>query len=107
MSTDLIPFVEPPDEPSRQVARKARRAKERTDLEVYRYGLGAGARSQMDQSDTWSAHDAAETAMEAELDLLNRGLAKAQSPAGAEIVGRWVNRLSNSDARRFARRFGG
>jgi hypothetical protein len=108
MSSELIPFDGPSAGPSRQVARKAKQAKESSDLEVYRYSLGAAARSVMDQADSWAAHDAAQVGLESELSLLHDGLGKAGgTAAGAELVARWVNQLSNSNHRRFGRRFGG
>lgn len=108
MSPELISFGDLSEQPSRQIARAARRAKESNGLEVYRYGLGAAARSLMDQCDTQAAHDAAETAMKAELGLLRTGVAEAAgSTAGAEIVGGWVEHLSRSNHQRFNRRFGG
>jgi hypothetical protein len=108
MSSDLIPFNDPPEGPSRQVARKAKQVKESNDLEIYRYSLGAAARSLMDQADSWAVHDAAQAGLESELSLLHNGLAKARgTAAGAELVARWVNQVANSNHRRFGRRFGG
>jgi hypothetical protein len=106
--SELISYGDLSDQPSSQTLQAALHAKESNALEVYRYGVGAAARSQMDQSDTEAGHDAADTAMNAELDLLSIGLAKAAgSAAGVEIVAGWVGHLSRSNHQRFSRRFGG
>jgi hypothetical protein len=107
MSLHPVPFDEPGGSSPRQIT-KAKRAKESNDLEVYRYDLGAAARTLMDQADSWAAHDANRTALECELDLLDYGLARTGgSAAKAELVARSVNRLSNINDRRVTRRFGG
>jgi hypothetical protein len=95
-------------EPSRRHLAKARNAKERNKLEVYRYGLGASARAQIDQYDSWAAHDVNRTALGSEIDLLDYGLGRTGgSAAKAELVAHAVNRLSRSNDRRITRRFGG
>jgi hypothetical protein len=102
-----VPFDDLPNLPSQPVSKTARKAKESNELEVYRYGLGAGARAQMDQYDSEAAHDAADTAMKASLRLLRNGLREAGgSPTGAEIVGQWVAELQGANQKRFRRRFG-
>lgn len=107
MPSDLILSDDLSDPPSRRVAKAARIAREKNLLETYRYGLGAGARSTMDQYDTEAGHDAADTAMQAELRLLADGLSEAGgSAAGGQIVARWIGHFSNSNHRRYSRRFG-
>ena len=107
MSRFPVPFDDLPNLPSQPVSKAARKVKEINEREVYRYGLGAGARAQMDQYDSESAHDAADTAMKASLRLLRNGLRDAgSSPTGAEIVGQWVAELQGANQKRFRRRFG-
>jgi hypothetical protein len=107
MSRFPVPFDDLPNLPSQPVSKADRKIKKVNEKEVYRYGLGAGARSQMDQFDSESAHDAADTAMKASLRLLRNGLREAGgSPTGAEIVGQWVAELQGANQKRFRRRFG-
>lgn len=99
------------DEPGglspRQLTR-ARRAQASSELEVFRYGLGVRARSQIDQLDSEAVADASRTAFEEECDLLDYGLARAgQSAAKVELVARHVQRLATINDRRITRRFGG
>ncbi len=108
MTRTALALFDDDDDPSTQLARKAKRARENNHLAVYRYGLGAAARAQMDQADSWAAHDANETALSGELDLLDYGLARTGgSAAKAELVARAVHRLSTTNDRRITRRFGG
>jgi hypothetical protein len=105
----LLPAAldDPTGPPPRQAA-KARRAKDANELEVYRYGLGASGRAQIDQYDSQAAGDASRTALEIETDLLDYGLSRVGgSAAKAELVARHVNRLSTINDRRITRRFGG
>jgi hypothetical protein len=101
------PFDDLPALPSQPVAKAAQKARQRNQLEVYRYGLGAAARAQMDQYDTEAAHDAADAAMKASLRILKNGLREAGgSPTAAEIVGQWVAELQSANQKRYRRRFG-
>lgn len=85
----------------------ASRAQAKAELEVFRYGLGAHARAQIDQIDSEALDDAARVAMECELGLLDDGLSKAgTSPAKAAIVARHVERNATINDRRISRRFG-
>lgn len=96
-----------PDLTRRQIA-QARRAEASATLEVFRYSLGARARSQMDQCDSQAAGDASQTALESELDLLDYGLARAgTSAAKIELCARHVERLATINDRRITRRFSG
>lgn len=107
MSRYPVPFDDLPDLPSQPISKAARKSKESNEQEVYRYGLGAAARSQMDQFDSEAAHDAADTAMKASLRLLRNGLREAGgSPAAAAIVGEWVAETQNANQKRYRRRFG-
>ncbi len=107
MSRYPVPFDDLPDLPSQPISKAARKAKESNELEVYRYGLGAGARAQMDQFDSEAAHDAADAAMKAGLRLLKNGLREAGgSPTAAVIVGEWTADLQNANQKRYRRRFG-
>ncbi len=108
MSRYPVPFDDLPDLPSQPLTKAARKAKESNELEVYRYGRGAWARSQMDQYDTEATHDAGDAAMKAGLRLLKNGLSEASgSPTGAEVVGGWLAAVNNANHKRFRQRFGG
>jgi hypothetical protein len=107
MSRYPVPFDDLPNLPSQPISKAARKSKESNELEVYRYGLGAAARSQMFQYDTEAAHDAADTAAKASLRLLKNGLREAGgSPTGAAIVGDWTAELQGANLKRFRRQFG-
>jgi hypothetical protein len=93
---------------SRRQAEKARRAQADQELEVFRYGLGAHARAQIDQHDSQAIGDASQAALDAEMNLLDYGLARAGiSAAKVELVGRHVQRMATINDRRLTRRFGG
>jgi hypothetical protein len=92
---------------SRQLA-VAQRAQASAELEVFRYGLGASARAQIDQLDSQAIADASRAALDEECDLFDYGLARAgQSAAKAVLVARHVERLATINDRRITRRFGG
>jgi hypothetical protein len=91
----------------RQLA-QAKRAQAKTELELFRYSLGARARAQIDQLDSQAVADATRTALEEEMNLLDYGLSRsAGSAAKAELVARHVNRLAVTNDRRLTNRFGG
>lgn len=108
MSQSLVPFNDDGGWlTSRQLAR-ARRAQASTDLAVYRHGLEAHARAEIDRQDTQAVADASRAALEEEMDLLDYGLARAGgSAAKAELVARHVERLATINTRRITERFGG
>lgn len=92
---------------SRQVA-KARRAQADAVLEVFHYGLGAQMRADFDRHDSQSVADASAAALESEMELLDRGMARVgMSAAKVELVARHVERLARINDRRLTRRFGG
>jgi hypothetical protein len=110
-SSEMTLFNDPHEVPlppvSRRVGKELERAHVRNAVEVYKYGLAAAARSQMDQYDSHAAEDAADAAAKSELRLLKTGLAEAGgSAAAAEIVSGWVVELNQGNHRRFRRRFG-
>lgn len=87
---------------------QARRAQASSELEVFRYGLGARARAEIDRVDSQAVADATRAALDEELDLIDYGMSRAgQSAAKAELVARHVQRLSEINDRRLNRRFGG
>jgi hypothetical protein len=87
---------------------KARRAQASSELELFRYGLVARTRAEMDRIDSQAVADASRAALDEEVDLLDYGLARAgTSGAKIELVARHVNRLATIDDRRITRRFGG
>jgi hypothetical protein len=93
---------------SRRQVEKARRAQTEQTLEVFRYGLGAHARAQIDQHDSQAIGDASQAALNAEMDLLDYGLSRAgTSAAKVELVSRHVQRMATINDRRIIRRFGG
>lgn len=107
MPGHLVPFDDPSGLSSQPLAKEAQKAKQRNELEVYRYGLAAAARAQMFQYDVQASEDGADAAMKATLRVVNKGLAEAEgSPTGAEVVGQWTAELQNANLAVFRRRFG-
>jgi hypothetical protein len=91
----------------RQVA-QARQAEASTALEVFRYGLGARARAQMDICDSQALADANRAAVSEEMDLLDYGLSRAGTLAAkVEMTARAAQRMSLINDRRIMRKFGG
>jgi hypothetical protein len=90
----------------RQLA-AARRAQASTELELFRYGLAAHTRAEVDRLDTQALADASRAALDEEVDLLDYGLAKAKgSAAKTALVARHVERLATINDRRLTKRFG-
>jgi hypothetical protein len=111
MSRYLVPFNDLPETPlpvaSKQIAKQAQQANEKTGLETYKYELGVGARSRMAQADFEAHQEAGHAAMSKEIEFLKDGLAKTGgSAAAAEIVGGWVADVRHADQRRFRHFFG-
>lgn len=94
--------------PSSRQAAKARRAQASVEMAVFRHGLQARARAEIDRLDSEAVADASRCALEEEIDLLDYGMRRAgQSAAKAELVARHVERMSAINNRRISRRFGG
>jgi hypothetical protein len=92
---------------SRRQIEQARKAEAANALEVFRYGLGAQARAQIDMHDSQALADANRAAVSEEMDLLDYGLSRAgTSAAKVEITARAVQRMSILNDRRILRRFG-
>lgn len=92
---------------SRRQIEQARRAEAANTLEVFRYGLGARARAQIDIHDSQALADANRAAVSTEMDLLDYGLSRAgMSAAKVEITARAVQRMAIINDRRILRRFG-
>jgi hypothetical protein len=109
MTRDLVPLDNAPLSwrTKRQLAR-AHSAQLSTNLAVFRHGLEASARAEMDAQDSQAIADAARTALDEELALLRDGLNQAgQSAAAVELVSRKVELVANTNDRRLARRFRG
>jgi hypothetical protein len=107
MSLLPAPLDDDPRASTRQLA-QARRAQARSELELFRYSLGARARAEIDRMDSQAAADALRVALDEELDTLEYGLARAgQSVVKTELVARKVEMLANTNNHRFMRRFGG
>lgn len=95
-----------PGRPSRDLIRAAD-ARQRTELEVFRYGLQARARAEMDRIDTQALSDVLRCSLDEEVALLDWGIAQANgSAAKAELVARKVAMQSGINNSRIARRFG-
>ncbi len=106
MSLFPVPIDDGSGLSGRQLA-AAQKAQASSDLEVFRYGLGARARSQIDQLDSQSVGDATRAALEVEFDLLDYGLAQTGgSAAKAALVARHVERTATINDHRITRRFG-
>jgi hypothetical protein len=108
MPHDLVPFDDAPLSwrTRRQLAR-AHSAQLSTNLAVFRHGLEAQARAEMDAQDSQAVTDAAHTSLTEVLALLRDGLNEAgQSAAGVELVSRKVELVDSINNRRIARRFG-
>jgi hypothetical protein len=102
-----VPLDDPDGLNPRQLAR-ARRAQASTELELFRYGLQARTRAEVDRLDSQAVADASRAALDEELDLLDYGLTQAGgSAAKATLVARHVERLAAINDRRITRRFGG
>jgi hypothetical protein len=94
--------------PTPRQSAKARRAQASTELELFRYGLTARARAEIDRLDSQALADASRASLEEELDTLDYGLARAgTSAAKVELVARHVQRMATINDRRITRRFGG
>jgi hypothetical protein len=92
---------------SRQVTRAARE-QAKANLVVFRHDLQARTLAAFDRADREAVADASDGALDVEIDLLDRGMARAgQSEAKLELVRRRVELLSNVNSRRIAGRFGG
>jgi len=86
----------------------ARRAQASTELELFRYGLVAHTRAEVDRLDSQALADASRAALDEEVDLLDYGLHKAKgSAAKTTLVARHVERLATINDRRLTKRFGG
>lgn len=90
----------------RQMA-KVRRAQENTEIRLFGYTLEAHVRAEMDMIDSQAVADASRAALEAEVGLLEYGLARASgSAAKTELVARHVERLAAINDRRITQRWG-
>jgi hypothetical protein len=79
----------------------------KAELKAFRHGLEAAVVAECDRQDAQAAADACSASLEAELDLLDYGLHRANgSAAKTELVARKVNRLAAINDSRIARRFG-
>jgi hypothetical protein len=93
---------------SRRQIEQARKAEATNALEVFRYGLGAQARAQMDIHDSQALADANRAAVSEEMDLVDHGLKRAGASATkVEIVARAAQRMATITDRRIMGRFGG
>lgn len=93
---------------SRRQLREAQRAQASSSLEVFRYGLGAHARAEIDRIDSETVADAHRAAAKEELDFVDDYLERVgQSKLKSELVARHVKRLSDINDQRLTQRFGG
>jgi hypothetical protein len=87
---------------------KARRFAANAELETFRYRVGARMRADFERADSRAAHDAYDSALDSELRLLARGMARAGTSAAAlELVAHRVSGLQAANDERLYRRFGG
>lgn len=101
-------LLDSPTALSRRQLEEARKAQASNSLEVFRYGLGAQARAQIDIHDSQALADANRAAVSEEMDLLDYGLSRAgASTAKVEITARAVQRMGTINDRRITNRFGG
>jgi hypothetical protein len=92
---------------SRRQIEQARKAEAANALEVFRYGLGARARADMDRHDTQAVSDANDAVVSSELDFLDHYLPRVGTSATkVETVARGAQRAAIIHDRRFLRRFG-
>lgn len=86
---------------------QAIRGQRRTELAVFEHGLAVAAQAECDIQDSMATESAARAALNAEIDLLDWGIYRAQgSPAKIELVARKVQMLSQLNDRRISRNFG-
>lgn len=86
--------------------KKATKVEINAALTAHGHIVAAEMIAQIDMADTEAAKTAAEFALNAEMELLKKGLGKAGTSAAAlELVARKVNALSTADENRFRRRF--
>jgi hypothetical protein len=91
-----------------QLVRTAALNQRQTALAIHEHHLGARYVSECDQIDTQAVADAARTALDEELSLLDWGMEQAAgSAAKAELVSRKVSMLAQINNRRISRDFGG
>jgi hypothetical protein len=92
---------------SRRQIEQARKAEAANALEVFRYGLGARARAEMEIHDSLALADANDAIVSLELDSLDRHLRRVGTSATkVEIVARGAQRAAIINDRRLLRRFG-
>jgi hypothetical protein len=104
----MLPARSGDDPPSGRDLARATRDRNRTELAIYRHGLGARYRAEADRLDAQAVSDAVQASLEEELNLLDYGLRRAAGSAAAgELVARKANLLSSLNDRRIGRRFGG
>jgi hypothetical protein len=90
----------------RQMA-KVRRAQENTEIRLFGHTLEAHTIAEIDRLASQAVSDASRAALEAEIDLMEYGLARAGgSVAKTELVARHVERMAAINDRRITRRFG-
>ena len=91
---------------SPSVARRAQRAQERAELELYEYGLRAWADSMKEQIDTMALGEAVRTAATEEMDTYDEMMLQAgDSRVKQEIVLRKLAIMSNTNNARLRHRF--
>jgi hypothetical protein len=92
---------------SRRQLAEATRGQAQAELEVFKYALGRRTLTEFDRADSQAVTDASEAAYTAEVDFLDRGLARAgQSAAKAALLARHIERIADITGRRITRRFG-
>ena len=91
---------------ARQMTR-ARRAQTSVGLRLFDHMLETRLLAESDRIDSEAVADASQAALDAEFDLLDRGLARAGGAAAkVEILAQHVEQVVTINKRRIARRFG-
>ena len=87
-------------------AAQVSKAQRRAEIAVFRHGLEAMIQTECARHDAAAVSDAARTALEEELDLLDYGIHRANgSAAKTELVARKVQMLSSINDRMLIQRF--
>ena len=87
--------------------KKAARARNKAELDIFVHGLGARVRAEAEIHDGQAVADVMQASLQEEIHLLEWGLQRPNGSAAAtELVARKVSMLSNINNSRITRRFG-
>lgn len=104
----MLPELRSSNALTQRQTQQAERAQRNTELAVFKHGLGARYRAEIDRLDGQATSDALRSALDEEIGLLDYGLARAEgSAAKVQLVARKVEMLAAINNIRISRRFGG